>query len=351
MIKEITTLNVAPPQPMTNRQLGARLRSHYIRWFFVWMGSLFPVIAAVGFVPDYALMYSGTFHAHWFAHVHGAIMASWLFVFLAQAILAAKGNLRYHRKLGLLSVILGAAVWLSAVGADVRARIATSPPMGDSDSWNVQLIGICASTLFALFFTWGILARKNAAVHKRLLLLASIVILQAAVDRTRFLPGIGSAIYINFIYLDLLLIPILIYDFLTIQRIHKITLTGAVCLLVLQLAVVTAWDSPSWRNFAFSFFKPFMEQQVEIKLSDAQTDALTGNYGDEKWHLTISRVAGKLYLKLPGQDAWEMGAISETEWFLKTMTWRAIFIKGQDGKVMKIINRQPAITWEVQKMK
>jgi len=54
---------------------------------------------------------------------------------------------------------------------------------------------------------------------------------------------------------------------------------------------------------------------------------------------------------LPNQPKWEMGAISETEWFLKIMSWHISFVKSADGNVMKIINKQPAITWEVVRMR
>ena len=350
MIKEILNPKITAGLQTSSNESLIKLQSFYIRWFFVMMAALFPIIAATGFIPDYVLMSRGAFHAHWFAHVHGAIMTSWLLIFLTQAILAAKGNLNYHRKLGLFSVGLGVIVWLSAIAADVRARIATSPPAGD-DSWDVLLIGIYASTLFALFFSWGILARKNAAVHKRLLLLATMVILQAAVDRTRWLPGIGAAIYVRFIYLDFLLIPLFIYDLLTVKRIHKITLIATAFLITFQLAVTLTVGSPVWHKLAFSIFAPFMEQPVEIKINDTQTDILVGDYGDKNWHMTIRRVDGTMYLKLPDQPAWEMGAISENDWFLKTMAWRISFVKSADGSVKKIVNKQPGITWEATRMK
>lgn len=326
------------------------LRSFYTRWFFVGMAIAFPIIVALGFVPDYVLMSSSALHAHWFAHLHGAIMTLWIVVFLAQAILAAKGNLSYHRILGLIAVALGILVWLSTIAADVRSRLANSPPEPD-DSWDILLIGLYGSILFALFFGWGMLSRKKAAVHKRLLLLATIVILQAAVDRIRFLPGLNLAIYVRFIYLDLLLIPLVLYDLLTVKRIHKITLIGAACFILAQTAVTFAAGTPTWHKLAFSVFVPFMKMPVEIKLTDAQIEPLVGYYGTADWKMNIFREGGKVYMLLPGQSKFEMGAISETEWFLKITSWHVFFIKSADGNVTKIINKQPAITWEVARYK
>ena len=328
-----------------------RLRLCYTRYFFVVMASLFPIMAVIGFTPDYQMIKSQGLEVHWFLHVHGAIMVSWLLVFLAQAILAAKGNLKFHRRLGLISVVLGVFVFLSIGIAIVHAKIAYSPPVGDADAWGILSQQLYGFLLFGLLFTWGILARKNAGAHKRLLLLATVVLIQAAVDRIRFLPGINEALYIRFIYLDVLLIPLFIYDLLTVRHIHKITVIGTVCIIFLQFTVTRAWGSPVWNKLAYSLFAPFMEQHVEIKLTDAQINPVLGYYGDKKWKMSITRTGGKVYLQLPNVPKFEMAAISETEWFLKATTWRISFIKSPDGSITKMVNKQPNITWEMPRFK
>jgi hypothetical protein len=351
MINEVLYSNTTAGSVTHDQVKKTRLRLFYTRYFFVAMASLFPVLAVIGFTPDYQAISSGGIEVYWFLHVHGAIMASWLLVFLAQAILAAKGNLRFHRKLGLISVVLGAIVFLSIGIATVHAKIAYSPPLGDNDAWGILSQQLYGFILFGLLFTWGILARKNAAAHKRLLLLATLVLIQAAVDRIRFLPGLNVAVYIRFIYLDLLLIPLVIYDLITLKHIHKITIIGMACIVFFQFAVTMAWGSPSWNKLAYSLFAPFMEQRVEIKLTNAQIDPVLGYYGDKKWKMSIMRSGGKVYLQLPDVPKFEMAAISETEWFLKTTTWRVSFIKSPDGSIAKIINKQPNVTWQVPRFK
>jgi len=320
------------------------------RYFFVAMAILFIIISVLGFGGDYIMISASHLDVHWMALAHGAIMSGWLLVFFIQSLLAAKGNLKYHRQLGLFAVGLGVLVWLGMGIATVRPLIAYPPPPEGSD-WDGLLIQLYGMNLFGLFFTWGLLVRKKAAVHKRLLFFATMVLMQAGIDRIRFLPGLGSAIFVRFIYMDALIIPLLIYDLVTLRRIHKITIIGGVIFILVQSAVTMTWESLAWRRFWFNRFAPFVEKVVEVKLTDAQIEPLLGNYGNKDWKMTVSRDNGKIYLTLPDVPRFEMAPIAENEWFLRTMTWKVSFIRGADGSVIKIINKQPSVTWEKQRIR
>jgi len=315
-----------------------------MHYFFVYMACLFPVLVLLGFTPSYMMVYSGAAQLHWFAHVHGAIMSSWLIVFLVQSVLAAKGNLKFHRKLGLFAAGLGVLVWLCMVTASIRGRAAYYFPPED-DVWDILLIELYASSLFAVFFTWGMLARKNAAAHKRLVLLATIIIMTAAVDRIRFLPGATQMS--RFIYLDMLLIPLFIYDIVTLKRIHKITVLGALIFVILQISITLAWGSLAWHKFAFGFWKPFVTAPVEVVLTDVELAPLLGEYGDSNWHVSIKRIDGKIYMQMPGIPKKELRESSPTELFVRAMAWKIEFIKNKEGKIIKMINIQPNLTWEL----
>ena len=342
----MNTVSTIPAGSIT-RSDNPTTRSHSRngRYFFVTMSTLFLIMAVVGFTPSYQANYSGQIHLHWFAHVHGAIMTSWLLVFFTQGVLAAKGNFRFHRKLGLFSVALGVLVLLCMITASIRARLQYPAPIGD-DTWDLILIELYSISLFGLFFTWGMRVRRKLIPHKRLLFFATLILLQAAVDRTRFLPGLGDAIYVRFIYLDTLIIPLVIYDLITTKRVQKITMICSTIIIAIQIAVSVTWGAPAWHNLWFNIYAPFVEKVVEVKLSDAQIDPVIGNYGNKDWKMTVSRDAGKIYLKLPDVTRFEMAPTSENEWFLRTMVWKVSFIKGADGSVIKIINNQPRITWE-----
>ena len=345
MTNKTSALNIPSGSIAQEEMSQATSKSGYVRYFFLGMACLFPVLVILGFLPSYQDVSNGSFKPHWFVHVHGALMAGWLFIFLTQTFLAARGNLKFHRQLGVFAAFYGAIICLLMPTTSIRARLTFPFPVEDF-IWDVLALEIAGAMMFILFFAWGMLVRKNAAAHKRLLLLATIILMGAAIDRMRWLPRLENGLFSNFAYLDALLIPLFIYDFFSVGRIHKITLLGGACIITLQLLAASVIGSPSWHAFWFNRFAPFVEQVVEIKLTDAQTDPLLGDYGDKNWHMTLSRDGGKLYLKFPDQPRVEVGAISANELFMKTTIWKLSFVKDADGRVIKMINTRAASTWE-----
>ena len=322
----------------------------YDRYFFVAMAALFIVISGLGFVPQLVIIHTNKIHLHWFTNLHGAIMTGWLLLFLTQALLAAMDRLKYHRQLGLLSVGLGALVWLTTGVVTIGALIRRNPPEGD-EQFNTVALSLAAMGLFGWFFTWGILSRENAATHKRLLLLAMIPLISAGVDRIFWLPGLEAAFFVRFIYIDALLIPLVIYDIVTLRRMHRITLIGGVCLVLSQVAVAGAAASTTWHRFAYNALTPHVVRLPEVKLSAAQSDPLLGDYGDKDWKMTVSREGDRLYLTLPDPLRFELWANSETDLFMKKTKWELHFVKDAEGRVTKLINTQPEVTWEKERLK
>jgi hypothetical protein len=221
-------------------------------YFFVIFSIILPIIAIWGFVPSYAGMYAGNFTIHWLAHVHGAMMTAWLFLYIGQTYLAAKGNYRYHKKLGVYGVALGIVIWVSMGVVSVRALIGNPTPL-DSFLFDVLLVQLYGMFVFGLFFTWGILVRKKTEEHKRLLFLATLVLLQAALDRIPFLQSGLRA----FIAMDLMLIQLFIYDLVTLKRIHKITWIGLFTYVLAQVTVILSFGSPAWHQFWFHLVNRF----------------------------------------------------------------------------------------------
>ncbi|HEX5151466.1 MAG TPA: hypothetical protein VFW07_08450 [Parafilimonas sp.] len=305
-------------------------------YFFVFMAILFPVITFLGFYPSYRDFEAGTLKIHWLTHIHSTVMTSWLLLYLTQTLLAATGSIKIHRRLGPLAFVLGILVFVFMGIVTFHILIVNHPPEG-SFLFSLLIGNFFEVLSFALFFTWGMLLRKKkTAAHKRLITLASITLLVAGVDRMRLndlLPSLGMEGFATFIYVDILLIPLFLYDLITLRRIHKFTLIGTAILIFLQVISTNVSNSPSWHKFWFEATAPLMEKVVEIKLTDEQSLPLLGDYESTVGKITISRNNDTLYVQFDGGEKAELGATSATELFMKGDVWTFSFTKGVDGQV------------------
>ena len=188
--------------------LSGTPRAHAIdRWIYVFMAVWFIVIVLVGFIPD-AMMKTAMVKAGTrppfppVLHAHAVLMGSFLLVLLAQTWLMATGRKALHMQLGILGMVLAAAlvvvgfvlaptmyyqVWGGATFGPPPVRAALAPVLPILE--NILLLQIAAGTMFAVFITIGLLARgRDAGLHKRMMFLAISVPLAAAIDRMSWLP-------------------------------------------------------------------------------------------------------------------------------------------------------------------
>src|ERR1043165_9781557 len=79
---------------------------------YVGLSLLISAIVAAGFSPSfYGTFVEGASHP-WIIHVHAAVYVGWLALLIAQATLAARGQIAVHRKVGNFGIAYGAVVWL-----------------------------------------------------------------------------------------------------------------------------------------------------------------------------------------------------------------------------------------------
>ncbi len=234
---------------------SAWLVSRSIRYFFVLIALFGIVIASIVFVPQILKFAAGTFPIAWVLNVHGALMTAWLALFLAQALLASTGRLALHRKLGTFGIVLGFPVWASMVLVEMRRKVVHPLDPDLSEAYALDLPGIYAYTMFLVFFIGAIyLRRRRPAWHKRFMLFATFLALQAAEQRITWLPRFAPGYWTDAIYLDVcLLVPLMAYDYFSAKRLHPATIAASCMLLGAQGVVLLMWENPSWRHLAFGF--------------------------------------------------------------------------------------------------
>jgi hypothetical protein len=176
-------------------------------------------------------------------------MAAWLGLFFTQVRLVGTGNVRLHRRLGSYSTVVAAIIWLSMAVATVTALKRFQPEL-DSFLYDVLMVQLASMALFALFFSWGYLARQQSDSHKRLMALATLVLVQAGLDRMRWQPLPGPML------VWILLVPFWLFDIMTLRRVHRVTLIGTGLIVASHIAVILLWGWPAWHQFVFNLLHP-----------------------------------------------------------------------------------------------
>jgi hypothetical protein len=181
--------------------------------------------------------------------LHGIVFTSWIVLLLTQTTLVAANRTNVHRRLGLLGG--GIAMMIVVVGtmtAIIREKLGAAPPGGPPP------LVFLAIPLFDMLVFSGLVAagfyfRRRADVHKRLMLLATISILAAAIARLPF--GILKAGPPAFFGLtDLFIVACIIYDLITRRRVHRATVWGGLIIFLSQPLRLMIAGTSVWMTFA-----------------------------------------------------------------------------------------------------
>jgi hypothetical protein len=127
--------------------------------------------------------------------VHGALMTTWVLLFLVQTLLIRTRNRRLHMKLGwgAIAVALGVAI------TGFMVAVQSVRPVPQIPFWGMAyrqflLVMLAEVALFSLFVVAGVLSRRRPEVHRAMMLLASLSILAGATVRIPILfPVFGES--------------------------------------------------------------------------------------------------------------------------------------------------------------
>ena len=116
-------------------------------------------------------------------HFHGLLFFTWTLYFAFQTWLAASGRIARHRTIGMIGVSLATAMTILGFLVAVNA-MKRSAAMGQLDEGIAfAIVPLSGILFFAVVFTLAIANIRRPETHKRLMLLAGISILDAAVAR------------------------------------------------------------------------------------------------------------------------------------------------------------------------
>ncbi len=221
----------------------------YDKVFFSSMAVLMLGIVLVGFARTYFL--AGMFRAHLpspIIHIHGALFSAWILLFIVQTSLVASGNVAIHRKLGLWT--FGLACLMVVIGlAAATNSLSRNFQVPGLDPLTFYAIPIFDIVIFAGLIFFGYRERFSAAAHKRLLLLATIALMDAPTGRPPF-AAITNHPYLGGFFMWILVAMLMTYDLWSIRKIHPATLWGGLWLVILGELSVPIGMTHGWHAFA-----------------------------------------------------------------------------------------------------
>lgn len=225
------------------------------RGFYVGLAVLIAVLAVAGFWPSYwGPLFSGTLDLHWLLHLHGIVFTSWVVLLIVQTVLVYRGRTDLHRKTGkyvgvawgLLVITVGLSVALGRVAPGVGREF--EDLQGFIASFVITLPDLFA---FALLFGAALAYRERPAIHKRLMIVATVVLLSAATVRLGMnvfglSRGAGTAMGTG---ITVGLVGLAVgYDRWTRGRVHPVYwIAGGV--LVLEEAGLFVRPTEAWTDF------------------------------------------------------------------------------------------------------
>ena len=216
------------------------------RVFFSCMILFALATALIGFWPTY--YGAGMVHAPLpsaLVHVHGAVFTLWLILLVTQSALISAKRVRWHKTLGIggfglavVMVVLGAAAGIESM------RRGTSAPGIDPRTFMVLPLGDVF--VFGVLMICAYVSRFKPAAHKRYILFATVILLDAALGRMPYQHHPGARLAsVAF----LLLAPI-VYDIASLRRVPVATWASELLILLVVAFRFELGQTHLWLRFA-----------------------------------------------------------------------------------------------------
>lgn len=227
--------------------------------FFLLMSSLFLVVALAGFARSFYLRSYFEFPelpVH--LYVHGIALTAWFLLAFLQPLLIKFRLTTAHRKSGYIGILVALGVVASGIWT-VFMRDAS-----EIDDFPNRAAGNLASlVMFSACFALAVWFRRQSAVHKRLMLIASMPLVSPALDRVARIPAVNEFLgpllswfpapteiaFATLAFL-LLLMSVVLYDLISARRVLPGTYWGLFSVLVITPAATFAiMSSGAWVTF------------------------------------------------------------------------------------------------------
>jgi hypothetical protein len=222
--------------------------------FYVGVAFLIVAIVLAGFAPSFVNMAVGP-PRPWFMHAHGAIYLGWLALLVCQAVLAARGKIALHRRVGNFGIAYGALVWVVGIIVTFAApALHVRAGQWDMDQAATFLpIPLGDMVLFGAFFGGAVWYRGKPEIHKRLILLACIAVMFAGAFRLSYVASLPVQLLVWYSPL----IAGMAYDRYKMGRVHRVYWMGA-AIMAVALARIPFGETEAWQRIGRALLTPLV---------------------------------------------------------------------------------------------
>jgi hypothetical protein len=179
---------------------------------------------------------------------HALAFTLWILLGAVQPALIAAGRIRTHVVLGTAGAGLALLVWI--LGNIASAEAMDVGYKGVGDPYAFYAVTFFSMQAFGIIVALGLWKRRDAEAHKRLMLLSSAAILEAAIGRLPLQIVVDTAPLSFYLGADLVIAAGMIYDKIAKGRVHRVWLWGGGALIASQVLRVAIMNSEPWLAFA-----------------------------------------------------------------------------------------------------
>lgn len=207
------------------------------------------LVAVTGFSTTYFFpIAGGSFHAPLIVHLHGLAAFCWVALFLLQPTLIRLNAFPVHQLAGMAAIPVAGMVLIGGAGTGVFA-VRRDLAAGMGDFAYASIVGTVAGlVIFFCLVVAGILNRQRPETHKRLMVLATIILLWPAWFRLRHIfPGIPNPeVTLALLAADSLILIVMARDKLAEGRVHPVYLWLGPAIIAEQTLEVLLFGSAGW---------------------------------------------------------------------------------------------------------
>lgn len=220
------------------------------RLFFCTMALLATLIVFWGFSPTFYQRHAELPSLSTLLMVHGTAFTAWILLFITQVSLVAANRRDLHKRLGIVGAVLAACMVVLGTLTAIDAMRRGNAPVPQLDPRSFFVIPMRDIALFTVLVGSGLYWRRDPAMHKRLMLLSTLAMLDAAFARIP-LPWIaagGPPVFFGLV--DLLVLAGFVYDWRTRGRVHPAFVWGGLLVILTQPLALAISGTAPWLAFA-----------------------------------------------------------------------------------------------------